>query len=130
MTFPVRKTTLTLNIVYAVIVLLFALDLFSVLEIKSQVVKSSVYFGFIVSVPLMLVWNSINIKTTKQKTMVLIVPILSLIFTILVNPFNIIWFSGAWKTQTTLYRNGHFGFKTIEFQLKDIGAMGYKKAHS
>ena len=40
---------------------------------------------------------------------------------------KIIYSTGAWQTKTILYKNGHFSFKTIEFQTQDIGAMGYNK---
>jgi len=38
-----------------------------------------------------------------------------------------IFSTGAWRTQTILYQNGHFSFKTVEFQMQDIGALGYNK---
>ena len=34
---------------------------------------------------------------------------------------------GAWRTQTVLYQNGHLSFKTVEFQMQDVGALGYNK---
>jgi len=38
-----------------------------------------------------------------------------------------IFSTGAWRTQTILYQNGHFSFKTVEYQMQDIGALGYNK---
>jgi hypothetical protein len=35
--------------------------------------------------------------------------------------------TGAWRTQTILYQNGHLTFKTIEFQMQDVGTFGYNK---
>ena len=35
--------------------------------------------------------------------------------------------SGAWRTQTILYQNGHLSLKTVEFQMQDFGALGYNK---
>lgn len=35
--------------------------------------------------------------------------------------------SGAWRTQKILYQNEHFRFKTVEFQMQDIGARGYNE---
>ncbi|MFM1828400.1 MAG: hypothetical protein RL624_641 [Bacteroidota bacterium] len=40
---------------------------------------------------------------------------------------KILFSSGAWRTQTILYQNGHLSFKTVEFQMQDIGALGYKR---
>ena len=35
--------------------------------------------------------------------------------------------TGEWKTQTVLYENGHFEFKTIEFQMQDKGELDYNR---
>jgi hypothetical protein len=40
---------------------------------------------------------------------------------------KILFSSGAWRTQTILFQNGHLSFKTVEFQMQDIGALGYNK---
>jgi hypothetical protein len=40
---------------------------------------------------------------------------------------KILFSSGAWRTQTILYQNGHLSFKTVEFQMQDIGALGYNR---
>ena len=34
---------------------------------------------------------------------------------------------GDWKTQTIIYQNLHLKKRTIEFQMRDVGALGYKK---
>ncbi len=48
---------------------------------------------------------------------------------LIVGGFIITWFdwTGAWKTQTIIYKHGHFKFKTIEFQMQDKGALGYNQ---
>lgn len=33
----------------------------------------------------------------------------------------------VWHTQTIDYRHKHFSFRTVEFQMQDVGAMGYNK---
>lgn len=40
---------------------------------------------------------------------------------------KILFSSGSWRTQTILYQNGHLSFKKVEFQMQDIGALGYNK---
>lgn len=40
---------------------------------------------------------------------------------------KILFTTGAWRTQTILYQNGHLSFKTVEFQMQDVGALGYNK---
>jgi hypothetical protein len=36
-----------------------------------------------------------------------------------------IFSSSAWRTQTILYQNQHLSFKKVEFQMQDMGALGY-----
>ena len=33
----------------------------------------------------------------------------------------------TWKTQTTIYENRYSNSRKIEFQMKDVGALGYRK---
>jgi len=40
---------------------------------------------------------------------------------------KIMFSTGAWRTHTILYQNGHLGFKTVEFQMQDVGAFGYNE---
>jgi len=40
---------------------------------------------------------------------------------------KIIFSTGAWRTETILYQNGHLSFKKVEFQMQDIGAFGYNR---
>ena len=40
---------------------------------------------------------------------------------------KILFSIGAWRTQTILYQNGHLSFKTVEFQMQDVGGLGYNK---
>ena len=40
---------------------------------------------------------------------------------------KILFASGAWHTQTVLFENGHLSFKKIEFQMQDVGALGYNR---
>ena len=35
--------------------------------------------------------------------------------------------SSAWRTQKILYQNGHLNNKRVEFQMQDVGALGYNK---
>ena len=35
--------------------------------------------------------------------------------------------SGSWKTQKEIYKNEHLNHKKVEFQMQDVGALGYNK---
>lgn len=48
-------------------------------------------------------------------------------FILVIGPMKILFSIGTWRTQTILYQNGHLSFKTVEFQMQDIGALGYNR---
>ncbi len=122
MTKKMKRVTITLNIIYSLMVLLFLLDFFTSFDIKSQSLKSFAYFGFLIGTPTMLFWNLFS------KIILLIVyPILSLSLIIAVNPFKIIYQKSAWETRAVFYKHNHKSCKTIELQWQDIGALGYNK---
>ena len=50
-----------------------------------------------------------------------------LIGILIIGPKRIMFASESWKTQTILYQNGHLIFKKVEFQMQDLGALGYNK---
>jgi hypothetical protein len=52
---------------------------------------------------------------------------LTLIGILIIGPLRIAFSSTAWKTQTVIYQNGHLNFKKVEFQMQDVGALGYNK---
>jgi hypothetical protein len=107
--------------------MLFLLDGLTGFDIKNQGIKSSVYFGLLVGTPLILIWNLLVIKTTKKEIIWIIVPIVTLTLTLIIGPGKILFSTGAWQTQTILYQNGHLSFKTVEFQMQDVGGLGYNK---
>ncbi len=121
------RTTKILNIIYVLTVVLFLLDSLTSFDIKSQPLKSVVYFGLLIGTPLTLIWNAIVLKTRNRKIIWTILPTAVLTMILIVGPMKFLFSIGAWQTQTILYQNGHFSFKTVEFQMQDIGALGYNK---
>jgi hypothetical protein len=114
-----------LNLVFGLTVALFLLDILTDFDIGSQALKSVIYFGTLIGTPLTLVWNFFAFKQKGKRVLGTLFPIAILILILVVGPVNIIFSSSAWRTQTILYQHGHFSFKTIEFQMQDIGALGY-----
>ncbi len=122
-----KRTTQILNIIYGITVLLFFLEVLTRFDIKSQGIKSYVYYGAFFGSPLILFWNIFVIKPIKRKIIGTIFPAIILTVIFILGPFNLLFSVGTWKTQTILYQHGHLSFKTIEFQMQDIGAFGYNK---
>lgn len=116
-----------LNTVFFLTIVLFLLDVLRILEIKSQVIKSFAYFGIIIFPFFMLIWNLWQVKSTKWKIVSISLSILIIIGVLIVGPLKIIYASRSWKTQKICYQNGHFSFKKVEFQMQDVGALGYHK---
>jgi hypothetical protein len=94
-------------------------------DIKSQSIKSFVYVWVLVGTPLTLVWNFFAIKTKSKRIIWTVFPTIMLVFILIVGPMKVMFSKGAWQTQTTLYQNGHLSFKTVEFQMQDVAAMGF-----
>ncbi len=105
----------------------FLLDGLSSFDIKSQSIKSFVYFGLLIGTPLTLLWNFIVIKTKTKRVIGTAFPTIILTLILVVGPMKILFSTGAWQTQTILYQNGHLSFKTVEFQIQDVGALGFNK---
>jgi len=116
-----------LNVVFILTVVLFMLDNVPSFDIKNQVLKSFTYYGVMILAPLMLVWNLLVLKTRRLKILGSILPAIFTLAFVIVGPMSIVFWSGSWKTQTILYQNGHLGFKRVEFQKQDIGALGYNQ---
>ncbi len=108
-------------------VLLFLLDGLTSFDIKNQFLKSFVYFGFLIGTPTILLWNLFSIKTKTKRIIGTIYPTIFLVLIFVVNPMKILFSSGAWQTQTILFQNEHLSFKKVEFQMQDIGGLGYNK---
>jgi len=116
-----------LNGIFILTVGLFILDVLTSFEIKSQMIKSFTYFGIMILSPIILIWNLWYFKTIRNKIIGSILPILTIIGIFIISPTKIAFSSSSWKTQNIIYQNGHLNFKKVEFQMQDVGALGYNK---
>ncbi|UII21702.1 hypothetical protein [Fulvivirga ligni] len=106
---------------------MFILDVATSFEIKNQFIKSCVYFGVMIGAPLILLWNILIIKMVKWEIILIIIPLITLIMVFATGPLQIIQSSSAWKTQKIIYQNGQLQFKKVEFQMQNVGALGYNR---
>ena len=116
-----------LNGIFILVIGLFVFEGITSFEIKSQAIKSFTYFGILILAPLTLIWNLWIFKNTKWKIICSTLPILTIIGILTIGPMEIIFSSGSWKTQKIIYQNRHLNFKKVEFQMQDVGALGYNK---
>ena len=71
---------------------------------------------------------SLFVKTNYGiKLLSIVVPILVFIFIIVISPLKYLNASSVWETRTLLFENKDDKSKRIEFQVQDIGALGYNK---
>jgi hypothetical protein len=106
---------------------LFLLDGLTSFDIKSQAIKSFVYFGLLIGTPFTLIWNLVVIKVKKTRIIWTAFPTIIIILILIVGPMKILFATSVWQTQTILYQNEKSGFKTVEYQMQDVGAFGYNK---
>jgi len=119
--------TKILNLSLLIALILLAIDSLSLLEIKTQIIKSFVFYGFLIFPPLLIVWNYLFLKSKHQKKISTIILSGIIVITMLIGPLDIIFASKAWKTQTILYQSKNSKSEKIEFQIQDVGALGYNK---
>ncbi len=122
-----KHISIFLNGMLILAFILFVLDGFTSFEIKNQIIKSFAYFGIIIFPPLSLIWNIINFKAQKWKIIGFIFPAFIIIGILILGPLDIVVSSSAWKTQKIIYKNKSLNFNKVEFQIQDVGALGYNK---
>lgn len=122
-----RKTRpIILYGIYILVSLLFLADNFTDLDIKNQMIKAVAYIGFGILTPIILIWNFFDFKTVASRILISI--LLALFLFIIINGFtHFIFATSTWKTQTILYEHPHFSNKAVEFQMRDVGGLGYRK---
>lgn len=121
------RTTKILMICYGLIVSLFLLDCLASFDNKSQGLKTFVYCGILLGTPIMLIWNFFVIKTKTKRIIGTVIPTIFLIMIFIIGPLKFVFSMGAWQTQTILYKHEQLIFKTIEYQMQDVGALGYNQ---
>jgi hypothetical protein len=122
-----KVLTPILNLAYGLLVILFVLDFKTRFDIVNQDIKQIIYYGMIVATPVILVWNIISIKFFKGKTFWIMFPSILLIILLFIGPMSIVFNSGAWQTQTILYEHVNSHRSRVEFQMRDVGALGFQK---
>lgn len=122
-----KPISIALNSLYSIMVGLLLLDELTSFDIKSQPVKTFIYEGLLFATPVVLIFNAIVLKKRPQKLAGLALPVLMLALILIIGPINLMWASGAWRTQDVLYKKRNNSFQKVEFQMQDVGALGYNR---
>ena len=116
-----------IRITFYIVLFLFLLDIFDLFQTKIGFLKAVIYYGILISpIPLLIMEFKAN-RNLSETILRKAIPILTIIGIIYLNPLKILFNSATWKTQTVELINENKGNHKVEFQMKDIGALGYAK---
>ncbi len=115
------------RITFYLILILFFADIFDVFQTKIEFLKVLIYYGvLLMPIPLLIMEFKKNQSRTELKIGKAI-PILAIAILVYLNPLKIMFHIQTWKTQTVLLINEKMINHKVEYQMKDIGALGYAK---
>jgi hypothetical protein len=106
------------------------LDVFDLFQTKIGILKALIYYGvFALPIPLLIMEFKAN-RNLREPILRKGIPILTIIGLIYLNPIKILFHTQTWKTQTIELVNKNSKYNKVEFQMKDIGALGYAKRNA
>ncbi|MCB4800299.1 hypothetical protein LG649_15715 [Tamlana sp. PT2-4] len=96
-------------------------------QTKIGFLKAVIYYGILIlPIPLLIMEFKAN-RNLSEPILRKLIPILTIIGLIYLNPLNILFNVATWKTKTIELINENKRSHKVEFQMKDIGALGYAK---
>ncbi len=116
-----------IRITFYIVLFLFLLDIFDVFQTKIGLLKAIIYYMvFALPVPLLIIEFKAD-KHVLESFLRIAIPILTIIGLIYLHPMKILFNASAWKTQTVYQIDKNRENHKVEFQMKDMGALGYVK---
>lgn len=116
-----------IRILFYLMLLLFLLDSFDLFQTKIGLLKMIIYYGILLMpIPILLIDFQFNRNITKR-IVHKVIPILTIIWLVYLKPTKILFHSQPWKTQIVKCIDKKSKNHKMEFQTKDIGALGYAK---
>ncbi|MGK0308808.1 MAG: hypothetical protein ACI8RP_001774 [Urechidicola sp.] len=120
----------SIRIIFYIFLILFLLDVFDLFQTKIGILKALIYYGvFALPIPLLIMEFKAN-RNLREPILRKGIPILTIIGLIYLNPIKILFHTQTWKTQTIELVNKNSKYNKVEFQMKDIGALGYAKRNA
>ncbi len=126
-----KQVLISANILYGLILLIFLLDFFGIMEMKGREFSSFIYIITTLFMPLILIGNLIVFRkygiflTWRFWSSLVTLTICFYSLAFLAYRFS----STNFQTQTIYYVSFQDCFRTIEFQMEDIGVFGYNKRY-
>jgi hypothetical protein len=116
-----------IRIVFYAILLLFVLDIINVFQTKIAFLKMLIYCGIVILPILLLIMEFRNNQNLIKHIFWSTIPILTIVSMVYLNPYNLLFSVEPWRTQTIRFINKDNSNIQVEFQMKDVGALGYAK---
>lgn len=123
----IGRVTMAFNVFLGIVILLFMLDHLKCFEIKSQFLKTLVYFSFVYGIVPILIWNVFIIRLKGWRIISMVYPIVFIGYIFIVGPIEIMFGQVAWKNQKVLFENKYDNSNKIELQIQDQGWLGCDK---
>ena len=106
------------------------MDIFDLFQTKIDFFKAIIYYGILIlPIPLLIMEFKAN-RNLSEPMLRKAVPILTVIGLIYLNPLKTLINITTWKTQTVELINENKSNHKVEFQMKDIGVLGYAKRNA
>lgn len=119
-----------IRIIFYIVLSFFLLDIFDLFQTKIGFLKAIIYYGILIlPIPLLIMEFKAN-QNLSEPILRKSIPILTIIGLIYLNPLKILFNVATWKTQTIELINENKENHKVEFQMKDIGALGYAKRNA
>lgn len=116
-----------IRVTFYSMLVLFLFDICDVFQTKIEFFKALTYYGvLILPIPLLIM----EFKTNRSLSKPILrkgIPMLTIIALLYINPIRIIFNTATWKTQTVVLISEKMTDHKVEFQMKDVGALGYAK---
>ncbi|NVK04631.1 MAG: hypothetical protein HWD92_07400 [Flavobacteriia bacterium] len=97
------------------------------LEIKSRTLMDVAFWGLLIAPPVALIWNLFYFRTLRKKALSSILPLSVIAFLASIGFMNFLFAMNPYQTQDILYQHAEHEDVRIEFQMQDVGALGYNR---
>lgn len=116
-----------IRIIFYTILFLFLLDLVNLFQTKIDFLKGLIYCGTIIlPIPLLIMEFRKN-RNLFEHIFWSVIPTLTIVSVIYLSPYKLLFNIEPWKTQMVRFINKNNSNHQVEFQMKDVGALGYAK---
>lgn len=125
----IPKATLTSigKILIAIPFIGFLLDHFTALDFKGGFFPSVISYGALLLPLPVLIWRMVARKRRFWKSPLAILSVLTLLVVLWKGPVRVMFSASPWRTQTITHQHRQCSFIRIEEQMRDVGALGYRR---